>query len=495
MGMVVEINGYKAVGKSSLIAGLRRRFPDAVFREGFRKIRNGLDLSEEDQFYENEKVYIKREVEEFNRLISSGKLVILLRGPEECLFFARNAPRLKYGKDWNVDENIGDYLSLVEPLHADHILWLDASDSILKARKEGDRTKPRLNMESWNRIWNPHLGNYIKALPYTTILDTDELSQEQVLDWTVRWILERMDARRELQTPDRIYIETTNACNARCIMCPHARMTRPVVTMKECVFEKIVGDLSQMDLQRATVFLHKEGEPFMDPDICRRIRDVRTRTNCREVAISTNASLLTHSMAWELLRTGIDTVYLSIDGATKETYEKVRVGLCYETVLRNVQCLFAQMESSRRRPRIVVQMLDDGENADEIAEFEKRWSQYPCEVCIKRMHSYLDGGRSTLSSSLRQDQQKACTDPFNMIVLYADGNAGCCCWDYDNALGLGSVLESSILELFNGEKARRIRKIHATYKCRGLTPCNRCLRVFGNDLISGRSGGVDIEIQ
>ena len=43
--------------------------------------------------------------------------------------------------------------------------------------------------------------------------------------------------------PKVIYIETTNLCNAKCIMCPHERITRNPPYMKDEVFYKIVGEL------------------------------------------------------------------------------------------------------------------------------------------------------------------------------------------------------------------------------------------------------------
>ena len=178
LGLIVEINGYKAVGKSTLIAGLRKRFPNALFREGFRKIKNGLDQAKEEEYYENERAYIKREIEEFKELINSDKLVILLRGPEDCLFYAKYAPKLKFGYDWDVETRLKEEFEELKKYKADYILWLDADKDVINNRKINDSTKPRLNMEKWNKIWNPFLGDYIKQIPYTEILDTSNMDKK-----------------------------------------------------------------------------------------------------------------------------------------------------------------------------------------------------------------------------------------------------------------------------------------------------------------------------
>ena len=43
--------------------------------------------------------------------------------------------------------------------------------------------------------------------------------------------------------PELIYIETTNICNAKCIMCPHVKMKRPQGFMSQQMFKKAILDL------------------------------------------------------------------------------------------------------------------------------------------------------------------------------------------------------------------------------------------------------------
>ncbi len=495
MGLIIEINGYKAVGKSTLIAGLRQRFPNAIFREGFRKIKNGLNQANEDEFYQNERAYMEREAREFEELIKSDKLVILLRGPEECLFYAQYAPKLKYGVEWDVETHLRDSISLISSYRADHILWLDADRDTLYDRKEHDETKPRLNMDSWNNIWNPHLGNFIKKLEYTEVLDTNNLSALEVLEWVVEWINIKWNEKNKKSVPERLYIETTNACNARCIMCPHPKMKRKIHTMDEATFSKVVRELAGIDLSRTTIFMHKEGEPLLDPLICERVAKIREYTNCKEIAINTNASLLDNNTARRLVESGIDTIYLSIDGVHKDTYESIRVGLNYDVVKRNVLGLFEILKSASREVKVILQMLTYKDNLEEVEEFKRFWGQYPCEIFIKRMHNYLDGGMSSVGGDLSMVQKRACTDPFNMLVVYSDGSVGACCWDYENTFNLGNIKTDAIMEIFNGEKIRKIREKHSKLQCADLPPCNRCTRAFADDSIGGVSGDKEILIK
>ncbi len=493
MSFIVEISGYKAVGKSTLTNNLKKRFPNAIFREGFRKFNKDCNLQDYNDYINNQKLYIKREIEEFKELRKSNRFVFLLRGPEEVGFFTRMFPKLKYHLDWDINENVIPELSELDTMRSDVIIWLDAPSEVLEFRKENDKTKPRLNMEKWNKTWNPYLGNFIKSLAHTKVIDTTKLDSNEVLRETVNLVFNSLD--KNIFIPERLYIETTNACNARCIMCPHSKMKRNIQTMDCCTFNSVLEQLKPIDLSNTSIFMHKEGEPFLDNRIIERISAIKINTNAKEVVINTNASLLNEDLSSQLLDTGIDTVYLSIDGTQKETYEKIRVGLNYDVVIENVKGLLKLISEKQSKTKVIIQMLVNDSNKDEGQVFKSLWETQNCEVFIKNMHSYLDGGNSSLTTEISSTQLYSCTDPFDMLVIYSNGNFGCCCWDYENELYLGNIKEKAIIDVFNSNEINEIRRKHSNFECKSLNPCNRCMRIFGNDEIGGISNGKEIKIK
>ena len=333
------------------------------------------------------------------------------------------------------------------------------------------------------------------SLSYAEELNTNHMTASDVLDWAVNWIYSKLDKKKELKIPERLYIETTNHCNASCKMCPHSNMTRSLLTMSDKVFHTILEELKNIDLKSTIIFLHKEGEPLLDNKIVERINLIGTLTNCKEIAINTNASLLSEVKANELLKSKVNTIYISLDGFSKDSYEHLRKGLKYDVVFQNVKHLFELKRKLNSNKRIILQMIKYSENQHEVDSYIEFWQQYDCEIFIKEMHSYLDGGMRFISGSLSQKQESACTDPFDMLVVYADGSIGCCCWDYNNDMGLGNVNEVKLLDIFNGPRLREIQKKHSEFDCYGIKPCNRCLRAFGKDSIKGINNGEKIEIQ
>ena len=81
------------------------------------------------------------------------------------------------------------------------------------------------------------------------------------------------------------------------------------------------------------VYLHKWGEPLMNKNIFKMISTVNEYAHAH---ISTNGILLDKKKCDELIKSGVGTVIVSIDGLTQEVYEKYRVGGEVEKVIENI---------------------------------------------------------------------------------------------------------------------------------------------------------------
>lgn len=288
-----------------------------------------------------------------------------------------------------------------------------------------------------------------------------------------------------MKLPDVIYIETTNLCNADCIMCPHNKITRNLEVMSDNIFYKIIEDCEAKKITGKQIFLHKEGEPLLDKKIAERIRHVKERIgNGNEIGINTNAMLLDEEKAYDIIRAGLDTIYFSLDGVDKDSYEKIRQNLDYDIVVNNIKTFFKIKEQLNSKVRVIMQMLITDDVMNDSDSFRAMWEVYPCEFYIKRMHGYLDGGRSSLSTSVIEEQISVCQDPFKILVVYTDGNVGLCCWDYNNEYSIGNVASNNLFKLFLNEKANYMREMQSSLKSKMIVPCNRCARIFGNDKIS-----------
>lgn len=124
-----------------------------------------------------------------------------------------------------------------------------------------------------------------------------------------------------LPAPLRLFIETTSACNFRCVMCPHSlpdfasRAKRRA--MDDTTWDKIMSDISEW-CRLKVIQLYVTGEPLLDRSIGERIR--RAHQVSDRVELTSNASLLTEQAAWALVEAGLDAYQVSVYSTTDEGY-------------------------------------------------------------------------------------------------------------------------------------------------------------------------------
>lgn len=164
------------------------------------------------------------------------------------------------------------------------------------------------------------------------------------------WQDTHLSLRRSLQSLQRIYIEPTSLCNLDCTTCMRNVWDESGGMMPERVFERILEGMVQFQ-PRPAVFFGGFGEPLFHPRILDMIRQVKDLGGAVEMI--TNAVLLTEEVAAELINLKLDRLWFSLDGASPESYEDVRLGAALPGVLANLERLAALKESaSSRQPEL-----------------------------------------------------------------------------------------------------------------------------------------------
>ena len=136
----------------------------------------------------------------------------------------------------------------------------------------------------------------------------------------------------------KIYIEPTVACNLDCITCFRNAWDQPIGKMTEETFESILNGLKQMD-PIPSVYFGGIGEPLFHPKTIEWIRRIKQELGVK-VELITNGTTLTERKARELIDAGLDVLWVSLDGATPESYADVRMGAELPVILENLRRLF-----------------------------------------------------------------------------------------------------------------------------------------------------------
>ena len=136
----------------------------------------------------------------------------------------------------------------------------------------------------------------------------------------------------------KIYIEPTVACNLDCITCFRNAWDQPIGKMTEETFERILNGLKQLH-PIPDVYFGGIGEPLFHPKTIEWIRRIKQELGVK-VELITNGTTLTERKARELIDAGLDVLWVSLDGATPESYADVRMGAELPVILENLRRLF-----------------------------------------------------------------------------------------------------------------------------------------------------------
>jgi radical SAM protein with 4Fe4S-binding SPASM domain len=264
--------------------------------------------------------------------------------------------------------------------------------------------------------------------------------------------------------PSIVSIETTNHCNAMCRICPRESLGRPKAFMEQTLFEKIVQQCGVNSC--SMVHLHNFGEPLLDGLLPDRIRFTKAQ-GVKRVKIFSNGALLRGRMAEELLDCGLDEIKISVDGGNKEEFERIRVGLRLDEVLRNATT-FRNMRDRKgnRTPRIVATCSFTSDRSD-----TKRMLRGAVDQIIHADPHNWAGARD-FPGYLKVRQP--CFRLWQTFTILVNGDVALCCLDHSGKEIIGNCADQSITEIWESTRYGEFRRNHRDGKQHQSALCGRC---------------------
>lgn len=172
-------------------------------------------------------------------------------------------------------------------------------------------------------------------------------------------------------------IEPALECNLECVMCPWRELRPEEAIMSTNTFDRIA---CYLELTIGVDFTGG-GEPTTHPRLPQMVRRAK-EAGC-EVGFSSNGTLLDRSLAEILVALGQDWISFSVDGATSETYERIRQGAQFDTVVQNIQALH-EIKAARasRAPKMMMVFVMMKENFHELPTYVELANELGVEQII-----------------------------------------------------------------------------------------------------------------
>ncbi len=332
--------------------------------------------------------------------------------------------------------------------------------------------------------------------------------------------------------------DSCSDCLISCKMCTFAEKRKKGLMkprfMKSDQIKKICLEFIHHKSFFQNLVLSVSGEPLLNPDfeeIITQLFEINTNEHklFRYISINTNAILLDNKKV-DLINkfvkqgNGWISLNLSIDAASRATYEKVKGGDYYNDVIKNIKYLLDQKKKMKFgvNEMIYFQILAHELNEHEIQKFVNFWStelekrsmefkvdyampipHFHNVIIIKRIYEEPQKKYDELHKKvvdkmgLREFHKggiddKKCNDEIKHLpvfektkrvpcgslwlspIIRADGTLNVCLTDVDNHLPLGNVFKESFFKLWFSDKADSYRKIHIKQTFKDFWPCEHC---------------------
>ncbi len=270
--------------------------------------------------------------------------------------------------------------------------------------------------------------------------------------------------------PRKIAIEPSSFCNLNCIHCAHGigsdgkeRFRRKKSLLDFDLYKKITDEASQFKYSTRFVFALM-GEPLMNKKFVDMIAYAHKKGIWTQ--LNTNAVLLDPHTAESLIDAGLDMIYFSLDGITKETYEKIRQRSNFSKVYENV-INFIELKFKKNAKNLIIHvgMTGEAENSHELDIFFREMRKLPVNGVYSPLlfnwNGEIEWANSELEklNSLNTDQRPpVCNPTFDMCGIQANGNFTACIYDHEGKHISGNVKDNTILELWNNKRTRQLRK-------------------------------------
>ncbi len=290
--------------------------------------------------------------------------------------------------------------------------------------------------------------------------------------------------------PWTLDIEPTVSCNLRCVMC-HSEKIREQRDVKNMSFENFKKTIDSIPtLLKVTI--QGMGEPLLSPDFLKMVN----YANQKDISVTTtlNATFINEELAGKVVESGLSRIYISLDGATKETYESIRKGAEFYKTLDGIRHLI-KSRKKKGKPYIDLWMVGIGDNILELPkmvdlacdlgvdslslqpdvtywgkdEFRGKIGKKSLSNKAEEVSAIIEDARNKAREKglnfiyirkTRFTPEQPCVWPWQAGFIATDGRMVPCCLLADpEIINFGNILETPFSEIWNGKEMKKFRNM------------------------------------
>jgi len=240
------------------------------------------------------------------------------------------------------------------------------------------------------------------------------------------------------------------------------------------IYKKIINQFKFLN----NVCLTGLGESLLNRDIFKIIHHAKSVKKIGRVWIISNGTLIDEKMAVKLCKSGLDSIVISLDGATAKTYEKIRKGAKFDVVLRNLKNLYRIRNKLNKNMSISISFTVLKENFREMFNIIKLIHSFVDYISMSGVNYDFPGKKNIefVVSEAKVEQLKGfakklgttlyysgyynnrCLFPWYFPYITWDGFVTPCCEKPDpEEFNFGNIVEEPLKKIWNNEKMKAFR--------------------------------------
>ncbi len=273
--------------------------------------------------------------------------------------------------------------------------------------------------------------------------------------------------------PLYLLLEPTSICNLRCVMC--FQIDKSFSGNKEYMgrmdlelFKRLIDEAHEGGTRAIT--LASRGDPTLHKQLPEMLEYMKGKF--LEIKLNTNGIVFSEELARCILSTEVTDLVFSIDSYEKENYEEIRRKAKFEKVVANIKMFMdiRQREFPNHRTSVRVSGVKVDQKQDREM-YNKFWSELVDHVVLVDI---LDRWDTYNNDPLDPEMLDPCVVLWERMYVWWDGTVNPCDVDYKSTLGIGNVHDSSIRELWTGEKYEAMRQKHLGGQRHHYEVCAQC---------------------
>ncbi len=281
--------------------------------------------------------------------------------------------------------------------------------------------------------------------------------------------------------PIFVRFETQFKCNSNCITCVHGHKDLYAEHyyneyLPDDVFKRLVDECAEHGCP--SIGMSQINEPLLDPDFIERTQYVVNK-GIMDVHVNTNGQLLTADISRKILDIGVTRLCVSLDATTEDTFKKIRRGLDFSTVLRNLEA-FLELKNKYNYtlPVVRVSFLLLDANKHELEAFRNYWVDKVDYVSVQRYVPISPFENDARAHAIREAPirgEQRCSYPYESLFVHGDGTVVPCAAHRARHISVGNIHDSSLHAIWHSDAMQRLREAHKSGDLRATTLCSSCL--------------------